>query len=284
MDKKVFYDSDFHIHSENSCDSASLKMPDLVEQTKILGIEMCGVSDHLHTPINLTDIYNSYAAFKKNKREGFHFGIELSVISKWELDRILMNDYDRSAPPIYGYRTGGPKGGKLELGIDMDAMTTLNIDYAIGGVHWPMYVPYEIDDLIYDYHRQLMFLAQDERIDIIAHPWWWMITKERPEPYWTADFSVIPKGMHEEFISAVKQSGKCVEINLHAMLFNTKYSDKFKIQYLDYLRRIFENDVPMTIGSDCHKGNYIDFQAFSAEALGSVGFTRSDFSAPKFRR
>jgi histidinol phosphatase-like PHP family hydrolase len=284
MAEKVFYNSDFHIHSENSCDMASLKMQDMADQTKAAGVDICGVSDHLHTPVNLTDIHNSYKAFKKIKREGFHFGIELSVISKWELDRILRNDYDRNAPPVYGFRTGGPENGPLELGMDAETIAAFNIEYAIGGVHWPMYAARELDTLIKDYHRQLMFLAQDERIDIIAHPWWWMISAESPEPMWTADFTSVPKAMHEEFAAAVKESGKCVEINLDAMLFNPWYSNEFKKQYLKYLRMIFEKGIPMTIGSDCHKNHYPDTQAAVAEALGSAGFKYGDFSMPKFRK
>ena len=36
-----------------------------------------------------------------------------------------------------------------------------------------MYIPYERQAVIRDYHRQNMFLATHPLVNIIAHPWWW---------------------------------------------------------------------------------------------------------------
>ena len=42
--------SDWHIHSRNSCDEASLVLRELVSEAATAGITAFGVTDHIHTP------------------------------------------------------------------------------------------------------------------------------------------------------------------------------------------------------------------------------------------
>src|SRR5512137_1753182 len=172
------YHSDWHIHSELSCDEACLPMQKLAEQAPAEGIFNFGVTDHLHTPVNLPDIRASREAYLKWRIKGFHFGIEVSVVSKWELEILQSGDMK---PAVYGIRQGGSPGCALDIGITEEQLADLGIEYIVGGAHWPMYVELERFALIRDYHRQNMFLAADPRVNIIAHPWWWMGKWQNPD-------------------------------------------------------------------------------------------------------
>ncbi len=252
--------TDWHIHSRNSCDGASLNIPDLVKEAQLKGIFHYGISDHFHTIYNIPDIRRSrddFLAFSQHPV--FHFGIEVSCMSKWELDIIRKGEIKN---PVYGIRSGGPAGAELCLGGFNKAIKDFfKIEYVIGGTHWPMYVPFKREEIIKEYHRQNMFLATHPLIDIVAHPWWWMghwadqQGKFTAEP-WFDDFSVIPSSMHKEFASAVRENKKAVEINAYAIFLNGKYPEHFKKQYAEYLAFLQSEGVLFSIGSDCHKPHY----------------------------
>ena len=257
--------SDWHIHTQNSCDEGSIKVKHLIKKTKEKGILYFGISDHFHTIINLPDIINSRKEYEEsNPKDNFHFGVEVSVVSKWEIEEIEKNK-EKHKDAIYGIRNGGPAWAEPSIGINEEIIRELKIEYVIGGVHWPLYVEYKRENIIKDYHRQLIFLAENPLINIIAHPWWWHgkweedgIYKTKP---WFDNFNVIPKSIHNEFISSVKENNKIVEINLNAMILTKKYPLKWKYQYLEYIKNLQENGVVLCIGSDCHDPEYdIDFE------------------------
>jgi len=79
--------SDWHIHSHNSCDGAALALADLAAEAAAAGIVDYGVTDHLHTPVNLPDLYASRREFDATfDSPRIHFGVEASCVSQWELD------------------------------------------------------------------------------------------------------------------------------------------------------------------------------------------------------
>jgi len=262
--RKMKIRTDWHIHTRNSCDGASISVSKLIEKTKEKGIINFRISDHLHTRINLPDIENSRKEYEENMPfPNFHFGIEVSVMSKWEIEEIKKNK-NKYENLTYGIRQGGPPWSAPTIDINKKILKKYKIEYVIGGTHWPLYIEYERENIIKDYHRQNMFLAEDPLIDIIAHPWWWMGKWEENGMYnekpWFDNFKVIPKSMHQEFISEVKKNNKIVEINLAAMLLNPKYPLKWKYQYLEYIAEMYEKGVILSIGSDCHDAEYnIDF-------------------------
>jgi histidinol phosphatase-like PHP family hydrolase len=271
--------SDWHIHSIHSCDEASLPMADLPGQAAACGIADFGITDHLHTPYNLPDIAASRAAFlAANPPAHFHFGIEVSVVSQWELDEVATGKYQS---PTYGLRQGGPAGSALALALTEEDVCTYGIEFVVGGTHWPMYVPFEREAIIRDYHRQNMFLATHPLVTIIAHPWWWMGHWQDenglyPSEPWFDSFAAIPASMHDEFATATLVHGKVVEINISAMLLNPQYPAHFAGQYLDYLAGLQARGVPLSIGSDCHDPQYtIDF-ARTEEMLATVGIHDQD--------
>ena len=279
--------SDWHIHTDNSCDSACMRIATLIQRARELGIQDYGVSDHLHTPYNLPDVRASRAEFvASNPSPRFHFGVEVSCVSQWEIDQIAAGKHK---DPVYGVRQGGPAGGPLAIGLMQRDIDELGIEYVVGGTHWQMYCPWDRQSLIRDYHRQNLFLASHPLVDIVAHPWWWHQHwpvgegggwKQVPEGVpagepWMSDFSRIPSSMHDEFAAAARQHGSVVEVNLQAMLFCPHYSELFQRQYLEYLARIHESGVPLSIGSDCHDVGYaIDFERaqrmLESAGLGSV--------------
>lgn len=276
--------SDWHIHSRNSCDSASLVVADLVREAAEKGVVSFGLTDHLHTTFNLPDIAASRREFDASgPPPHFHFGVEVSCMSQWELDEIATGRHEN---PVYGLRAGGPPGAPLAIGLSEDDTEDFAIAFVVGGTHWPMYVPIEREAVIQDYHRQNMFLATHPLVTIVAHPWWWMGHWQdsdgvyRTDP-WFADFkTMIPKSMHNEFAAAVKESSKIVEINLEAMLLTRHYTEAFKAHYLDYVAYLQSVGVILAIGSDCHSPHYdIDFE--TAEAmLARVGIRQEGLWEP----
>ncbi|MBN2852132.1 MAG: PHP domain-containing protein [Clostridia bacterium] len=255
--------SDYHIHTEYSCDDACMTYNTLIKKAKIRGIKDFGVTDHIHTPFNHPDIKNSHEMFMKKKIEGMHFGVEVSAVSKWELDKIALGDYEGNI--TYGIREGGIPEGELAIAIDEAFIKKYDIEFVVGGTHWLMYKEYTRENLIHDYHRQNLFLANHPLIDIVAHPWWYMGPfKNERNLYttlpWFDDFKVIPQSIHVELAEALIKNGKFHEVNLSAILLSNHYTEHFKKQYLEYLAFMQDLGVKFTVGSDCHNENYdIDF-------------------------
>lgn len=274
--------SDWHIHSRNSCDEAALAVSDLVFQACDQGIVDFGLSDHIHTPYNLPDLERSRAEFLASAPGArFHFGVEVSCVSQWELDRIREGGVH---DPVYGIRSGGPPAAPLAIGISRQELELHGVEYVVGGTHWPMYVPLERHAVIQDYHRQNMFLATHPLVDIVAHPWWWHGPWQdaagcfNGEP-WFDDFGCIPATLHAEFAAAAVEHGKKVEINLSAMLLNPHYPESFRQQYLEYLAGLKTRGVALCAGSDCHGAQYdIDFEN-PERMLAGVGIRETDLWA-----
>ena len=272
--------SDWHIHSRNSCDDACLVVADLARQAEARGILDWGLTDHVHTPFNLPDMRASRAEYlEANPSPRFHFGIEVSCVSQWEIEEIAKGGHDS---PVYGLRSGGSPGCTPEIGIGESDIEALGIEYVVGGTHWPLYVPLERDAVIRDYHRQNLFLAAHPLVDIVAHPWWWMghwmesDGDYRSDP-WLDDFRKIPRSMHDEFAAAAREHGAVVEANLGAMLLNPHYPERFKRQYVEYLAGLKADGVTLGVGSDCHGASYdeIDFDQ-AAAMLARVGVADAD--------
>lgn len=249
--------TDWHQHSHHSvdCRQTGRHLARLVDEMAALGITSYGISDHVHTPLNLPDIAASRADYLATARpDGFHFGIEVSVVSAWELGEIAAG---RVTEAPYGVRSGGPAGAAPALALEAGHMAEFGLEYVVGGTHWPLYAPYERDAIIRDYHRQNLFLATHPLVTIVAHPWWWMghwqdsDGKYRSDP-WLDDFGKVPAAMHDEFVAAVRQHGKVVEANLWACLCNESYPERFRRQYAETLADWQGRGVVLSFGSDDH--------------------------------
>lgn len=66
----IFYDFDWHIHSEASYD-ADLKVPDLIKCAKSSGIKQLGITDHVNYPFMVKHLERSRDLFFQIKQRDF---------------------------------------------------------------------------------------------------------------------------------------------------------------------------------------------------------------------
>jgi len=250
--------SDWHIHTHHSCDCPQPEgatLARLCAQIEESGIARYGISDHLHTGFNVPDIEASRAEYDTlPPSSNRFFGVEVSVLREYDLAQNALADN----PSPYGKCPGGPPD-TLALYLPDELFERLRFEYVIGGAHWPLGVPEPLDPMavIRNYHTQYMFLATHPRVNIIAHPWWWMGEwRDADGMYrtypWLDDLRRIPESMHDEFAAAVKQHGKAVEINAGACLLNPTYPSTFRGQYVEYLACLRDHGVRFSTGSDNH--------------------------------
>lgn len=115
-----------------------------------------------------------------------------------------------------------------------------------------------------------MWLACDERVTILGHPWF------HGGGIWYEDFSLIPHSMNMDIAAALKENGKYVECNSH-FFHSPRASEKFKHQYAEFLRELYEMGIPVTYGSDSHK-EYEDRRPKTEAYLATAGFSDGDFA------
>ena len=197
-------------------------------------------------------------------------GVELTPIAKPVFDYIVKTGirkgytlYQQSEP--YDIELAATKGELISLGVR----------YAVSAAHWrvdkanaPMET--ELEENIKEWYRQQLWLACDERTTILGHPWY------HPYRLWYDDFSIIPRSMNMEIAAALKENGKYVECNSH--FFKDHFtSERFKRQYAEYLRELFEMGIPVTYGSDAHR-EYVDLRPVVEKHLELAGFAEGDIS------
>lgn len=279
--------SDWHIHTKHSCDSACMEYETLVSEMKKLGIKDYGVSDHYHTRIQEADIAASRKDYeatmeKHPELEGhFHFGIEATIISKWEVDKIARGDY--KGVPTYGFRTGGPANAPVTFDFDEEFLDKYKIEYVVSGMHWPMYCDTDLQSVLKEYHRQYMFAATHPYTKILAHYLWFdlnLFTKVWNLPNYKdpfLDFSVIPQGMKSELKAAMSENNVAFELN--SGFFGNAYPEHFLSSYLDWVSELQSSGVQISMGSDCHTEKVSDRCDYSKidELCTKHGINTSDF-------
>ena len=162
---------------------------------------------------------------------------------------------------------------------DKEKLKALGVQYAVGAAHWRVEVADEmakesVEAQIIDWHHQQMYLACDDRVTILGHPWACNDT-------WFEDFSIVPASMHDELAAALIENGKYAECNVGMFIAEDTSKGNFRYQYAEFLRFLFEKGIPMTYGSDCHGdigGNYPDDRMNAWRYLEAVGFKDGDFS------
>jgi len=283
----VEFFSDYHIHSRHSPeDECKATMQEIVDKAISVGLHSFGVSDHLHARINVPALEASKAEFEKVKAKAdFHFGVEVSCLRRWDLEE---NEKEGKASP-FGVHEGGPQNSPLTIYLPDDLREKLNFDYVIGGTHWPLGAPQDQWAVIHSYHRQNIFLATHPRVDIIAHPWWWMgywqdDKGNYPDLPWLGDFSVIPDSMHKGFAQAVTENNKTVEINAGAVVLNRKYPVSFREEYILYLKKLKDWGVTFSLGSDAHSTKTIGSTLQIADLLKEIGLEPAQLWIPTQRR
>ncbi|MBE7052062.1 MAG: PHP domain-containing protein [Ruminococcaceae bacterium] len=266
--------SDWHIHTENSYD-ASLPLKEIAENARKFGFKKIGITDHANFNDEkfLGDLNNSVQNVKDLQKiyPEIVLGVELTPIEKPEFDYIEKHGTrDGYIPPICD------RPYDIELAQTKEQLMSMGVRYAIGGAHWRVDVPYaknlqsDIGTVINEWYRQQIWLICDERVTILGHPWY------NGKALWYDDFSVIPKGMNADIAAALKENKKYVECN-EGVLCSEKTSEKFRIQYAEFMRELFEMGIPVTYGSDSHI-HYAQYHTEMEKILASVGFKPGDIS------
>jgi len=266
--------SDLHIHSEYSYD-ASLTLDTLAAKATEQGLVQVGVTDHANFNDEkfLSDIRRSAEAVARMREEHSFMllGVELTPIAKPEFDYIAKHGSNEGYIPP---ESGTPYG--IELAATKEELKALGVRYAIGASHWRVdlpnakSMPTELGGCIKEWYRQQMWLACDERVTILGHPWY------HGGGIWYEDFDVIPRSMKMDIAAALKENGKIVECNSHFFYAN-RASEKFRHQYAEYLREMFEMGIRVSYGSDSHNG-YSDLRPRVEEYLGASGFRAGDIT------
>ena len=268
------FHSDWHIHSENSYD-ATLPLEEIIRGARECGFHRIGITDHLNFNDEkfVTDLRNSAAAVKKiQKTHPFvTLGVELTPIEKPEFDYIAIHGTrDGYIPPICD------KPYAIELAMTKEELMSLGVRYAIGASHWRVDRPNAkkldstLDELIREWYRQQLWLACDERVTVLGHPWY------NGKSAWYDDFSRIPRSMNMEIAAALKENRKYVECN-SAVMSKPTMTEKYRYQYAEFLRELFEMGIPVTHGSDSHL-KYSEHHTEIYKYLAAAGFRDGDFS------
>jgi histidinol phosphatase-like PHP family hydrolase len=244
--------SDWHIHTEYSCDSACITMEDLVNEQKQNGITDFGVTDHLHSLRQENDILRSRKAYDEiiekypYLKGHFHFGIEASVMSKWDLDNIKAG--------INIHRRECPKEGAIpQFAFNDEFLNKYGIEYVVAGVHWQLYRNTTKQGVIDEYFRQYMYAATHPQVDVLAHFLWWNHWEKDVDTNPFEDMDVITQSMRSEFECALKENNVAFDIN--ASLICTEYgevTESFTDEYLSYCKELQDKGISLAMATDLH--------------------------------
>ena len=264
--------SDWHIHSEYSYD-ASMPLEKIAKAAEEYGFEKIGITDHVnYNDIEfLTDLKNSAEAVTEFQKQhpNVILGVELNPISKVKFDYIAK----------HGTRQGHvlpvqDEIFEIMLPVTKEELMARGVRYAIAAVHNRQDVakvlrdPKDVAGNIKEWHRQQMFLATCQETTVLGHPW------DHGGALWYEDFSVIPMSMHQELAAALKENGKYAECN-GCFFRSQKTTEKFRNQYAEFLRYLFETGIPITFGSDTHSV-YANGHEAAAPYLEKAGFADGD--------
>ncbi len=266
--------SDWHIHSEASYD-ASLSLKEIAENASRFGFQKIGITDHANFNDEkfLGDLRHSAEIVKEFQKDhpNVVLGVELTPIEKPEFDYIAQTG---TRDGYVASSFGTPFD--IALAASKEELMALGVRYAIGASHWRVdepnakKLPPDLHACIKEWYRQQMFLACDERVTVLGHPWY------HGKGLWYEDFSVIPHSMHMDIAAALKENGKYAECNAH--FFQTpRATEKFRRQYAEFLRELFEMGIPITYGSDAHV-QYGNDHILAEPYLATVGFAEGDIT------
>jgi len=124
----------------------------------------------------------------------------------------------------------------------------LGLDYFLGAVHGVGADVAGAEAYIADHHRKLMALVEDcDFVDVVAHPWVYghKFVQRGIIDDWR--FATIPEEMLEEFVQALADHGKAIELNGKA---RKDFDDP---AYRQFVRMLKDAGVAISIGSDAHR-------------------------------
>ena len=261
------------MHCEASYDS-KLPISEIVETSRSFGFNKIGITDHLNynNPKFLGDLKTSAELVKQwqPQCDRLVLGVELTPIAKPLFEHLAKYG------SVEGYVPPSATPYEMELAQTKEELKALGVRYAVAAAHWRVDIAdinaqiTDVDICLKEWHRQQMWLACDERVTILGHPWY------HGKGIWYADFSIIPRLHVEELAAALKENGKYVECNGDFFV-TPATTEKFRNQYAEFLRELFEMGIPVTYGSDSHntyKPSHIETEQY----LRKAGFVDGDIS------
>jgi len=264
--------SDWHIHSENSYDATN-PITAIGDNANAQGLRCFGITDHAN--LNDDKFRKNIEDSAKNVKElqtkypNMILGVELTPIEKPLYDYVCKHGTREGYAPPERYGFLG-----FAVAYTKDELMALGMRYAVGAAHWSLIGPGarggDLQACLEAWHYQQMQLACDERVTILGHPWY------AGHALWYGDFDLIPRSMNLELAAALKENGKFVECNSHFFR-SPKTTEKFRHQYVEFLRELFEMGIRVTYGSDSHH-NYEDLRPLVETYLTAAGFKDGDIS------
>ena len=245
--------SEWHIHTHCSCDGACMEFETLINDAKKYGVSDFGVTDHYHTRLQEADIAASRAEYDRaierhpELKGHFHFGIEATLMSQWEIDKIARGEY--TTPPIWGIRHGGPANAPVAFDFDEEFLEKYKIDYVVTGMHWPMYCETDEQSLLKEYHRQYMIAAAHPFTDILAHYTWYdkNIYPGVENPF--LDFTKVSETMRSELKHCLIENKVAFELNAFLFFLPQTFID----EYLGFAAELQRSGVILSQGCDSHE-------------------------------
>ena len=164
--------SDWHIHSEFSYD-ASLPLAALIESARKQGLRKFGVTDHAN--FNDEKFMGDLRASAENVRRlqkdcpELMLGVELTPIARPEYDYIAKTG---TREGYVAPATDSPY--EIALAATKEELISLGVRYAIGASHWRVDVAdrnsadNSVPNLIKEWYRQQLWLAEDDRVTILG--------------------------------------------------------------------------------------------------------------------
>lgn len=165
------YKQDWHIHSVASYDGF-ITLDELIKRAKEYGLTQFGISDHVNYPFMIEHLKMARKLFlyRNEKVEGFHFGVELTTMSKFEIEYSRFYRFERGYR-LPGYVRPDVEGqDPLDFPMTEEEIRELRVEYVIGAAHLTFHTPTDRKSLIQNWHDQQMLCATDARIDIVGHP------------------------------------------------------------------------------------------------------------------
>ena len=264
--------SDWHIHSENSYDAIN-PITTIGDNANAQGLRGFGITDHANLNNesfrkNIEDSAKNVKALQE-KYPNMILGVELTPIELPLYEHLCKYGTKEGYAPAPGNDYRG-----YAIAYTKEELMALGMRYAVAAAHWSLIGPNaidgDLDECLKAWHHQQMGLACDERTTILAHPWY------IGRALWYDDFDKVPRSMKLELAAALKENGKFVECNSH-FYYSAKATEKFRHQYSEFLRELFEMGIPITYGSDAHK-TYGDGRPKVESYLIPAGFQDGDFS------